>query len=269
METERLSNTKLADDASSVTYKGRFGVSTWLLVLVVSLVAFVLFPDYPYLVMLLGAFACGWCETSGACGMSHVVAITPIRKFDASLWQKLLFSYVIGGVVTSTMVGAVIGSLGLMFTLESEYWFYLAAALGGLLVLRSIGVLTFKIPQVPFQTDRRWERDFGFRIAAAMWGSHIGLGWATVIAHGSIYPLSAICLGLGPAYAAILFVTFWLGRTAPIVLAPVIFNSTFSTDEAIDQIFSNEVLLRRASALFILVLLVGASAILSPGMIGL
>jgi hypothetical protein len=53
-----------------------------------------------------------------------------------------------------------------------------------------------------------------------MWGTHIGIGFATVIKHGGLFLAAGSALLLEPLQSALLLAAFWIGRTLPIWATP-------------------------------------------------
>lgn len=176
----------------------------------------------PTLAVLPLAFLLGWVEVDGQCGTSHVGAITPLRELDRTgrLWKLAVAAYLGGGVLTSAWIGLCVGTLGSSLKFMSPWLLASASMIALILVFQQTRLLNFVLPQVRRQTNPDWRQHYGFVAAAAMWGAHIGIGFATVIAHGGIYILTLVALALNPILASAIFVAFWIGRTLPIVSAP-------------------------------------------------
>lgn len=103
---------------------------------------------------------------------------------------------------------------------------YLIALLSLILAAREWGWIKFRLPERKLQTEKVWVHQFGFVIASAMWGLHIGLGFATRITYGGFWLLVAAILALGdPGFGAVLMLSYWLGRALPVWLAPVLLPS--------------------------------------------
>ncbi len=91
------------------------------------------------------------------------------------------------------------------------------------LTAREVGWIQFPLPERRLQTERVWAHSFGFVAAAAMWGFHIGLGFATRITYGGFWVVVVAILGLGHVkYGALLMATYWLGRALSVLAAPAI-----------------------------------------------
>ena len=179
----------------------------------------------PVVGLAVVAFMSGWGELDGRCGMSHIGALTPLWDINPNrnriAWLKALPAYTIGGTITAFLVGTLISKCGLLTHA------YLPVSVAGMcaigvcvaLVLRELLFSDVRLPQVNRQTRPEWVMIFGSTTAAGMWGAHIGLGFATVISHGGIFPISVAILAF-PDVSPIVFVCFWLGRTCPLWLAP-------------------------------------------------
>jgi cytochrome c biogenesis protein CcdA len=110
--------------------------------------------------------------------------------------------------------------------------FYLIAFLGLVLAAREWGWVSFRLPERKRQTEKFWAHDFGFVMASAMWGLHIGLGFATRVTYGGFWVLVTVALALGdPLYGAVLMLVYWLGRVLPVWAGPALSRSD---SEAVD-----------------------------------
>lgn len=109
---------------------------------------------------------------------------------------------------------------------------YLLALLSLILAAREWGWIKFRLPERTLQTEKVWVHEFGFVIASAMWGLHIGLGFATRINYGGFWLLATAILTLGdPGFGAVLMLSYWLGRALPLWVAPLLLSS----DEVLDS----------------------------------
>lgn len=110
---------------------------------------------------------------------------------------------------------------------------YVVALLSLILAAREWGWIKFRLPERKLQTEKVWVHQFGFVLASAMWGLHIGLGFATRITYGGFWLLVAAILALGdPSFGSMLMLSYWLGRVLPLWLAPVLLSSS---DEVLDS----------------------------------
>jgi hypothetical protein len=94
------------------------------------------------------------------------------------------------------------------------------------LASKEFGWISFDLPERKLQTEKTWVHEFGFVMASAMWGLHIGLGFATRITHGGFWILVSVALMLGdPLYSTALILVYWLGRALPVWVAPTMLKS--------------------------------------------
>lgn len=202
-----------------------YAPATYILAMVGAALTTLAAVSNPLIGLLVAALLCGWAEIDGLCGSSHVGALTPLRALDNThrLWLSATSAYTLGGVVTASLVGLVLSMVGTIVR-EAGLTRPIAAVLLSttalILAARELGLLRFALPQVHRQTDKMWGLRFGFVTGAAMWGSHIGLGFATVIKHGGLFVVAAAALLLEPWQSALLFAIFWIGRTLPIWVTP-------------------------------------------------
>jgi hypothetical protein len=180
--------------------------------------------------ILIATLAWGWSEIDGACGMSHLGAITCLKHYatiepDYKIWRRSIAAYTLGGCITGAAVGAVLAFAGARLGIQDAgqtFWPF-ALVIGMALTAREFRILSFKLPQINLQTQPVWFRLFGPVVAAAMWGMHIGIGMATVVRHGGFWFLVTLIVGFAdPTFGASLMATYWIGRTLPIWVAPVI-----------------------------------------------
>ena len=120
------------------------------------------------------------------------------------------------------MVGLCLGQIGrwlggnLIGT--KLYWI---AALSLALAVREWGWINFYIPERERQSEKAWAHQFGFVMASAMWGFHIGLGFATRVNVGGFWLVVALAVVfVSPMYGGALMLMYWLGRAFPVWLGP-------------------------------------------------
>jgi len=157
-------------------------------------------------------------------------ALTPLGKVAGNykLWFRSVFAYTVAGAISSTIVGLALGAVGRVIGLSSTggIGLYLVALLSLILAAREWGWIKFRLPERKLQTEKVWAHQFGFVIASAMWGLHIGLGFATRVTYGGFWVLVAGILALGdPRFGAILMLSYWIGRALPLWLVPVLVSS--------------------------------------------
>jgi len=159
--------------------------------------------------------------------MSLLGALTPLGKVAGArkTWLMSALAYTLAGALSSTLVGAALGSLGVWLQQGQQRWPVLfgVALLAFCLAAREWGWLKFPIPQRKRQTERVWAHEFGFVGASALWGFHIGLTFLTWVTYGGVWALAGACLALAdPLYGATVMLAYWFGRTLPVWLAPML-----------------------------------------------
>ena len=159
--------------------------------------------------------------------MSLLGALTPLGKVAGSrkTWLKSLLAYTLAGALSATLVGAALGSIGAWLQQGQQRWPVLfgVALLAFCLAAREWGWLKFPIPECKRQTEKVWAHEFGFVGASALWGFHIGLTFTTRVTYGGVWALAATSLALAnPLYGAAVMSAYWLGRTLPVWLAPML-----------------------------------------------
>lgn len=165
--------------------------------------------------------------------MSLLGALTPLVKVahDRRRWLEAATAYTAAGLLSAAGVGAALGGLGgrLAGVLGAERWaapsLAAAAAAAALLAAREWGWLAFPLPERRLQTEKYWYQVFGHRLGAAMWGLHLGLGFATRVNYGGLWVLAAAAVALGDAgFGSLLLAVYWLGRALPVWVAPAVLS---------------------------------------------
>jgi hypothetical protein len=233
----------------------RFRVATYAMAALGGLVAWFASNVDAFAVLLIAAMLCGWSELDGLCGTSHVMALTPLRALDRThrLWCKAAAAYTVSGVVTAACIGAVLAVLGRTIGLTPRHTMVGIAVLSVIFAARELGWITFELPQVRRQTNRMWAMQFGFVPGAAMWGAHIGIGFATVINHGGFFVLVAFALSLDAKLSSILMATYWVGRTLPIWLTPLLVTQDSNGGALGDLVLEHQTPYRHIAALGLLI----------------
>lgn len=181
-------------------------------------------------------------------------------------WLTEVVIYTIAGSLTSSFVGALLGSLGeLVSTIgfgEFGLWFAIAIAL--LAIARELGWVSFPIPQLKRQTKGIWARLFPRKIAAMLWGLDLGLTFTTRITFSGAWVLVIVAILVGrPSFGAALFVLYWVGRALSLWIALLLLPDSSSTDWVLERIYSQRSLFRRIhiSGLVIAVILLSFHAL--------
>ncbi|HEX4965576.1 MAG TPA: hypothetical protein VF173_32500 [Thermoanaerobaculia bacterium] len=161
--------------------------------------------------------------------MSLVGALTPLGKVarDWKTWFLAVLLYTLSGLGVSAGVGAALGWLGRLAGVAQVRNGVLlgGVALALVLVAREWGLVRFRLPERPLQTEKTWMHEFGPLGAATLWGLHLSLGFFTRINYGGFWLLTFLALGLGdPVYGALLVGGHWLGKTLPVWVAPLAYQ---------------------------------------------
>jgi len=182
--------------------------------------------------------------------MSLLGALTPLGKVarNYKLWFRAVLAYTVAGSVSAALVGGALGTIGQTLRWEAARWVALSLTvlLSLALAAREWEWVRFRLPERKRQTESFWVHDFGFVTASAMWGAHIGLGFATRVKYGGFWALVVAILALGePFYGAVLMMVYWLGRALPVWIAPVLFKSVLDVGDFPETIYRHDLVYRR------------------------
>lgn len=151
--------------------------------------------------------------------------ITPLVKVAHSYWIKAAAAYTITGCISATCVGVLLGSFPVVSTVRA-YGLGIVVLFSFLAFVREWAGLKVPLLECRRQTEKMWADEYGFIVASAMWGFHIGLGFVTYLSNGSFIVLAAIVLTWGrPLDGALLMLSYWLGRALPVWLLPALWPS--------------------------------------------
>ena len=167
---------------------------------------------------------------------------------DYKLWFRSVLAYTVAGCLSAGLVGGLLGTIGswLGGGPANVIAFYVIAFFSLVLAAREWQWLDFKLPERRLQTAKTWAHEFGFVTASAMWGLHIGLGFATRITYGGFWVLVAAAIALGnPMYGAVLMVVYWLGRALPLWVTPALLESGSDAVELSETIFDHQLVYNR------------------------
>jgi hypothetical protein len=167
------------------------------------------------------------------------------------LWLRSVIAYTVAGSVSSILVGMALGATGgwLAGGAAPGLGFYFISFLSLMLAAREFGWINFWLPERKLQTEKFWVHDFGFVMASAMWGLHIGLGFATRVTYGGFWVLVAVALALGdPLFGAVLMLVYWLGRALPVWVTPKMAGAGAEDDDFQETVWDNRPLYNRMVA---------------------
>ena len=170
--------------------------------------------------------------------MSLVGALTPLGKVarDWKTWFSAVSLYTLSGLGVSAGIGAALGGLGRLgrfadVTPIRNGVLLVGAVLALVLAAREWGLLRFRLPERPLQTEKIWMHQFGALGAATLWGLHLSLGFFTRVNYGGFWLLTLLAFGLGdPVYGALLVGGHWLGKTLPVWVAPLAYRDPNEAD---------------------------------------
>jgi hypothetical protein len=165
-------------------------------------------------------------------------------------------AYTGGGLASSSAVGALLGAVGAVCPATwALNLLWLLPVASSLFLMRDVGLLGIPVPECKHQTKREWAHDLGIVCAGALWGLHLGLGFMTRVSFTGFWILVMTTFILGsPLWGALLMASYWIGRAAPVIVAPrvLLAGEVALTPELIHASFGTNESLRR--------LHVGASA---------
>jgi hypothetical protein len=168
--------------------------------------------------------------------VSLVGALTPLGKVarDWKTWFSAVLLYTLSGLGVSAGIGAALGGLGRLAGVATvRHGVLLAGAVLALvLAAREWGLVRFRLPERPLQTEKIWMHEFGPLGAATLWGLHLSLGFFTRVNYGGFWLLVLLAVGLGdPVYGALLAGGHWLGKTLPVWVAPLAYRDPNEADD--------------------------------------
>jgi len=164
---------------------------------------------------------------------------------------KCVSAYTAVGAISSVLVGSCLGQVG--------HWFggkhisvklYVLSLLSALLAFREWGWIRFYLPERRRQTEKVWAHQFGFVWASAMWGFHVGLGFATWATFGVFWIVVALAFFVAsPLYGALIMVVYWLGRSLSVWLASSVIVSPSAALKVPRIVLRNQSTYRRMAGL--------------------
>ncbi len=174
--------------------------------------------------------------------MSLLGALTPLGKVARRYWIRSVIAYAIGGAVSAAFVGMLLGAIGRVILGDTRRGlaFYVVGSVAIILAAREMGWIRFQLPELKRQAEKVWAHEFGIVTASAMWGVHIGLGFATRMTYGGFWILVGFSMVFGePSYGAVLLLAYWMGRILPVSLAPMLVRSGMPITELPELIFAD------------------------------
>jgi hypothetical protein len=155
---------------------------------------------------------------------------------DWRTWGSAVSLYTLTGLGVTLAVGAGLGELGRVAGLAERPALVLAICLAIALTLaaRELGIVRFRLPERPLQTEKVWMHKFGPLGAATMWGLHLSLGFFTRVNYGGFWLLTVLTLGLAsPRMGALLMGGHWVGKALSVWLAPLALRTSADGSEVV------------------------------------
>ena len=148
--------------------------------------------------------------------------ITPLVKEAKRTWYKAALGHLVGAALSASILGFVLGTLGLLVGLER--WVPTMVCVGGVVflvcALREAGILRLPLPSLQRQTPEWCQCVFGTAWGSFAWGFDLGQGWTTHAMFSGYYGLLLwTVLGVSPAQGALILGAYGLGRTGPVLWA--------------------------------------------------
>ncbi len=166
-------------------------------------------------------------------------------------WLVNVAAYSVAGGVTSLAVGALLGWLGHTLLPEpiSRIGLLVAMAIGIIAIARELGWIAVPLPQLKRQTQRTWAMRFPSTVTAILWGLDLGLFFTTWFTFAGDWLLVIVAIiTREPAYGAVLFSAYWLGRALSVWIAPLLLQDTRATPQLMDSIRAHRWMFQRLHA---------------------
>ena len=143
-----------------------------------------------------------------------VETITPVVYGGRARWTAALTLHTVGATVTAGMFGLLLGWLG--DSLQAPWGRAGALALAAVALAYALAELpriTVTVPQLRRQVPDWWREEFGWPIAATLYGAGLGIGFLTYLGHGTLVVVAAGAVMIGrPALGALIVGTFGIAR---------------------------------------------------------
>ena len=186
------------------------------------------------------AVVLGTTQLIGVCGCAHIGALGPMATLPSKRrqWVLGIGLYTVAGAATSAFVGAVLGGVGGWLPPGGSRATALIIVVAiGLGIARELGWIRVALPEIRRQTHPALAKRLSFPAAAAIWGSHLGLTFATWLTVPGPIILGMIAILSGsPVFAALLFAMHWLGRTLPVWSAGLLMDDASETPMLVEAV---------------------------------
>jgi hypothetical protein len=138
-------------------------------------------------------------------------------------WLAGVAAYTVAGLLTSTLMGAALGTTGRWLVGDELRTVAVTVVLAFSIVaaLRGFGWSALVLPRVRRQTREWWGKQFPIPVAATLWGLDLGLAIFTPFTFAGLSILVGLVIAMGdPVFGALVFASFWVARALPVWLAP-------------------------------------------------
>jgi hypothetical protein len=143
-----------------------------------------------------------------------VETITPVVHGGRARWASAVGLHALGATATAAAFGSALGWLG--GALGAPWGRAGALALAGVAAIYALGEMprrSVPVPQLRRQVPDWWRDEFGWPVAATLYGAGLGIGFLTYLGHGTLLVVSAGAVAIGrPVLGAAILGTFGLAR---------------------------------------------------------
>lgn len=156
-------------------------------------------------------------------------------------WLRNVVAYTLGGAVTSAAVGASIGYAGHLAlprgASAAGLWAVLAVCAA--VIVRELRWNGLPLLQAHHQTSGSWIKIVPPTTAATLWGMEIGLTLTTWLTFAGVWAIASVVFVLSsPTFGVLLLSAHWIGRVAPVWIAPLLITEPRQTEPLGDLIRS-------------------------------
>ncbi len=149
-------------------------------------------------------------------------SITPLgERGRASRWPVTATAHLLGSALAGTVLGALLGAVGLLLPLERP-----AVATGALVLLAVLAVLAVpveagRLPQLPTwhrQVDEDWLHRYRGWVYGFGYGAQLGVGVVTIVTSPLLYAALVLAVLTGtPTAGAVVGLAFGAARALPVL----------------------------------------------------
>jgi hypothetical protein len=146
------------------------------------------------------------------------ITLPPVGAHVFGKWQRNLAIYAIALMSSATVVGAIIGTLGIMLgiTEYSHVWIAVIATIAFLYGLRELSLIRLPMPQINWQVPAHWA-GYGKATQALLYGAVLGTEVLTLIPYATFYLLVLLELSGGVITGALLGFSYGLVRALSMI----------------------------------------------------